>query len=370
MSFAMSAVTSTLARYFGLAFLRAVVAVFVGVFLLVALVDYIELLRHSAGAQNVSAWLVARTSLYRVPQLTERIMPFAVLIGAMTSFLALSRRNELVIARAAGLSAWQFVAPAAAAAIAIGIFATAVYNPLAATLNERSKQLEMEMSGNKPQTGLQFSTTGFWLRQKSPDGQSIMNAASASDQGQQLAGIIAFTFDPAGVYQERIEARTATLMDGYWLLSDARVYGGDEPPRMRAEYRLKTNLTAAQVRENFATPESVPFWDLPGYIDAAEHAGLRAAGYRLQYQKLIAQPFLLAAMVLLAAAVGLRFFRFGGVQKMVLAGILAGFMLYVFSKVMDDLSKAELVPVAAAAWIPVLVGSLTGFVALLYQEDG
>jgi hypothetical protein len=23
-----------------------------------------------------------------------------------------------------------------------------------------------------------------------------------------------------------------------------------------------------------------------------------------------------------------------------------------------------------AAWIPVLVGSLTGFVALLYQEDG
>jgi lipopolysaccharide export system permease protein len=24
----------------------------------------------------------------------------------------------------------------------------------------------------------------------------------------------------------------------------------------------------------------------------------------------------------------------------------------------------------AAAWIPVVIGSLTGFVALLYQEDG
>ena len=79
---------NTLSRYFGLNFLRAVAAVFIGVFVLVALVDYIELLRHSARHPNASAWLVLRTSLFRVPQLTERIMPFAVLIGAMSSFLS------------------------------------------------------------------------------------------------------------------------------------------------------------------------------------------------------------------------------------------------------------------------------------------
>ena len=83
-----------------------------------------------------------------------------------------------------------------------------------------------------------------------------------------------------------------------------------------------------------------------------------------------ARPFLLAAMVMLAAAVSLRFFRFGGVQKMVMAGILSGFMLYVFSKVIDDLSKAEMMPASAAAWLPVVTGALIGFVALLFQEDG
>ncbi len=66
----------------------------------------------------------------------------------------------------------------------------------------------------------------------------------------------------------------------------------------------------------------------------------------------------------------LRFFRFGGVQKMVLSGIGAGFLLYVLSKVTDDLSKADLMNPVAAAWLPVLVGSLSGFMALLYQEDG
>ena len=149
-----------------------------------------------------------------------------------------------------------------------------------------------------------------------------------------------------------------------------RIYANNVQTRDRAEYSLKTSLTPEQVRESFATPETVPFWDLPLYIEIADHANLGAAAYRLQYQKLLARPFVLASMVLLAAAVSLRFFRFGGVQKMVLSGVTGGFLLYVLTKVTDDLSKAELMHPTAAAWLPVFVGGLTGLVALLYQEDG
>ncbi|HEY2755276.1 MAG TPA: LptF/LptG family permease, partial [Pseudolabrys sp.] len=108
----MPIVGGTLTRYFGLRFLSSVLLVFLGIFGLVALLDYIELMRRASDIPNVSAILVAKTSLYRVPQVTERIMPFCVLIGAMSCYLNLSRRLELVIARAAGMSAWQFVSPA------------------------------------------------------------------------------------------------------------------------------------------------------------------------------------------------------------------------------------------------------------------
>jgi lipopolysaccharide export system permease protein len=90
----------------------------------------------------------------------------------------------------------------------------------------------------------------------------------------------------------------------------------------------------------------------------------------MQFYKLLTQPLLLVAMVLLAAAVSLRFFRFGGVQKMVLSGIGAGFLLYILSKVTEDMSKAELLSPAIAACAPVFVGGLAGFMVLLYQEDG
>jgi lipopolysaccharide export system permease protein len=177
-------------------------------------------------------------------------------------------------------------------------------------------------------------------------------------------------FDPTGRFQERIEAKSAELESGYWRLKDATVYGIGVPPHQHASYLLSTNLTPEQVRESFATPETVSFWHLRQYIDLAENAGLAAAGYRLQYQLLLARPFLLAAMVILAASVSLRFFRFGGVTRMVLSGIIAGFLLYVMSKVTEDVSRAELMHPAAAAWLPVLAGGLTGFVALLYLEDG
>jgi len=362
-------ITSTLSRYFGIRFLSAVMSTFVGVVVLAAMIDYFELMRRGADWPKATAWLLAEISIFRIPQLTEHIMPFAVLVGAMSCYLALSRRLELVIARAAGISAWQFVAPALIMAFLFGTIATTAYNPIAAMLHERSKRLEEEMLNQTP-TALQVSTSGFWVRQKSDDGAAIINAQTSREQGSSLGGVTVYTFDTSGHFQQRIEATTAQLEHGYWQLTDVHIFSIATPPQSAQTYRLPTNLALAQVRESFATPETVPFWQLPSYIEMADKAGLAAAGYRLQFNELIARPFLLCAMVLLAAAVSLRFFRFGGVQKMILSGISAGFMLFVLQKITEDMSKAELMAPMIAAWIPVLVGGLAGFVALLYQEDG
>jgi lipopolysaccharide export system permease protein len=363
-------IAGTLSRYFAMRFVSSVIGSFIGVVALAAMIDYVELMRRGADWPQATAWLLAKISMYRVPQLTERLMPFSVLVSAMSCYLTLSRRHELVIARAAGVSAWQFVAPAVVAAFVLGAVATTLYNPISAILHEQSKRLEAEVQGTDTSALQQFQS-GFWVRQKSDTGAAIINALSSREQGTELGGVSVYTFDSSGRFQQRIEAKSATLQSGYWRLEEARIYvTTGAAPDVEPVYQLPSNLTLEQVRESFATPETVPFWELPTYIDLADRAGLHAAGYRLQYQELLARPFLLAAMVLLAASVSLRLFRFGGVQKMVLSGITAGFLLFVLSKITEDMSKSELLSPVAAAWIPVTIGGLTGFVALLYQEDG
>jgi lipopolysaccharide export system permease protein len=365
----MTAVPGTLSRYFGKRFFAAAMAVFGGIFVLVVLVDYVEMTRNASRVPNASAWVVAQISFYRVPAVTERIIPFATLIGAMVCYLTLSRRLELVVARAAGVSAWQFITPAVVIALLIGAAVTAVYNPMSAALREYSKQLEADLFGQKPVA--QRGASGFWVRQRAENGgHAIINAAASRQQGAVLDGVTILTFDNAERFLERIEANRAELIQDNWRLTDAVIYATSAPPRSQPTFLLPTNLTLGQVRESLATPDTVPFWELPHYIKLAEESGLGAAGYRLQYHLLLARPFLLAAMVLLAASVSLRFFRFGGVMKMILSGVIAGFLLYVLSKVSEDISKADLMHPATAAWLPVLAGGLTGLLALLYLEDG
>src|SRR5438477_13039199 len=153
-------IAGTLSRYFGMRFISSVVGSFIGVIALAAMIDYVELMRRGADWPNATAWLLAKISMYRVPQLTERILPFTVLVGAMSCYLTLSRRHELVVARAAGVSAWQFVTPAVVAAFILGALATTLYNPLSAILHERSKRLEAEVQGCNT-SSLQEFLSGF-----------------------------------------------------------------------------------------------------------------------------------------------------------------------------------------------------------------
>ena len=359
----------TLGRYIGLRFLSATLAIFVGILALTALIDFVEQMRRASDVAGVTPGLIAQISLFRVPQLGERLLPFCVLVGTMSCYLNLSRRNELVVTRGAGISAWQFVAPAAFLAFLLGLVATLAYNPISATLQEQSKRLENELYRVSPTT-LATSTGAFWIGQSNSEGKAIINARATRDQGVSLTGVTIFRFDRSGAFTERLEAASAVLQPRAWQLTNVRGYPLGGRPYDQPTAELATNLTREQVRENFATPESVPFWELPQYIRTAEHVGLVAVAYRLQFQKLLAGPFLLSAMVFLAAAVSLRFFRFGGVQKMVLSGVLAGFLLYVLSKVTDDMTKAGLMHPVAAAWLAVLVAGVVGICALLYQEDG
>jgi lipopolysaccharide export system permease protein len=119
----------TLGRYFAARFARTVLGVFVTVFALVYTLDFVEL-RRAGESQGASTGLMAQLSLYRTPAVAEGVLPFAVLFGSMATLLQLSRKLELVVARAAGISAWQFLQPGIFVALALGALAVGVYNPV------------------------------------------------------------------------------------------------------------------------------------------------------------------------------------------------------------------------------------------------
>ena len=188
--------------------------------------------------------------------------------------------------------------------------------------------------------------------------------------GAEFNGIEIFNFDDQGNFVERLEAASGELREGYWVLHDVVVVTpGFEALRV-STYLLATNLDRREVAQAFVAPETVSFWRLPGLAEQTARAGLDPTAYLLKYQELLARPLMLAAMVLVAACFSLRFFRMGGIEYMVSGGVVAGFMLYVATKVVSDLGGAGFLSASVAGWSPGIVGCMFGVYVLLQQEDG
>lgn len=357
----------TLGRYIAIRFTRSVLGVFAGVFVIVYAVDLVELLRKSGDSKEASGALIAVLALLRTPIVLEQILPFAVLFGAMACFLSLTRKLELIVARAAGISCWQFLTPPLLCVLAIGLFALTVYNPVAADLKQRANRIETKIFGSSTSDP---GAAGFWIRQRSVDGQAIIKANLASDNGRVLGQVTVFAFARDGAFSERIEASRAILKQGYFELHDVRVITSNDAPEHYDTYLFASNLSREQVTQSFGEPDTVSFWDLKAVIAQMLQAGLDPVRYRLYYDTLLARPLMLMAMVLIAASFSLRFARFGGVSKMVLSGISMGFVLYVATKFVGDLGGAGLLSTGVAAWSPPVFGFMVGSFILLKQEDG
>lgn len=360
-------VLTTFGRYLTLRFARAILGVFGTFFFLIGTLDFVELMRRAGDSPVANAPLIVQLALFRVPSVAEQIFPFAVLFGGMFALLTLNRKLELVIARAAGISAWQFLQPAILVALLIGVFSVTVYNPVAAELRERATRLEGELFAR---TGQIASDREIWLRQKSVDGPAIVRALGSLPDTQGLAEVAIFQFDNSGAFVQRVDARRAELREGFWQLTDARVISTVDEPRSYKTFQVATSLEPDQVRQSILPPDSVGFWSLPAVIQRNAQAGLDATRYVLRQHVLMARPLLLVAMILVAASVSLRFFRFGGVTRLVLGGVAAGFVLYVATQLSEELGASGIVSPIVSAWLPATVGTMLGALALLHQEDG
>lgn len=359
--------TTTFGRYLTRRFARAIIGVFGTFFFLIGTLDFVELMRRAGDSPIATTPLIVQLALYRAPSVAEQIFPFAALFGGMFALLTLSRKLELVVARSVGVSAWQFLQPAAVVAGLLGLVSILVYNPVASELKRRATALETRLfvrAGQSP------TMPDIWIRQRSADGQAIIRAAGALPDGEGLSQVSIFNFSPGGGFSERIDAKQAVLHPGHWELTDARVVSATEEPQNYKTYLVATSLEPEQVRQSFTPPDAVGFWSMPSVIERTQRAGLDTTRYELRYQSLMARPLLLIAMVLVAASVSLRFFRFGGVTRLVIGGVAAGFVLYVATQLSEELGSSGIVNPVVAAWLPAALGTMLGALALLHQEDG
>ena len=177
-----------------------------------------------------------------------------------------------------------------------------VFNPLAAALLWRYEQLEARYLEGRV-SNLAVSTSGLWLRQADDYGESVIHAQRITEPELTLHDVVIFRYQGRTEFVQRFDASTAVLKDGHWLLRDVISTGPHRTAERKDQYRVPTDLTISQIQENFASPETLSFWEIPKFISLLERAGFSALKHRVHLHSVLAIPVLLAGMVLILSLI-------------------------------------------------------------------
>jgi lipopolysaccharide export system permease protein len=352
--------------------------------LTILLVDVVEQIRTVGARTQLSIFSAFRLTLLKAPALIMETLPFAMLVGAILAYTQLNRRSEIPAIRAAGISAWRFLAPVIVLAAGLGVLMVTVLDP-AATYMEEQYQRERRVLLNQSATPM-GTGEGVWLSQGdtasgegrrtgAADAQAIIHARRVVGRAEALEDVTFYYFrtlpDGGREFTHRIDARQAKLVPGFWQLRGVIENRSDGGAISRLEtLALPTNLEADTLLSRYASSETIPFWDLPGFIETNRLAGMDVDAYVLKFHTLLATPVLMTAMGLLGAVVCLRLARSGGLTRLIGAGAASGFILYFVTRISAGLSASGAAPPEAAAWCPPLVALFAVLAVLAHAEDG
>lgn len=368
----MNRVYPTLSRYLGRHFIvsfAATLAVIVG---LILLFDTVELLRRSVSADALDFSTIIGMAFLKLPHTVQATLPFVVLVAMMFVLFRLSRSHELIVIRSAGVSVWQFLLPPLLITAVLGLVNLAIFDPLAANMYDSYQHMDDNLIRGQSTT-LNVGENGLWLRESQGPVSTVVYAAEIHQQADKLtlAKVSIFQTDNKERLARRLEAGDGLLVDGAFQLEKVWDLVPGKTAQFHATYKLPTSITVGKVQDSFAEPETMSFWELPQFIRFSEASGFSAVPHKLYWYSLLASPWLLCAMVLVAASFNLTASaRLGSWTGRGIAGLGTGFLLYFFSRFLYALGLSTTLPLILAAWAPALVASMLGVAYIFHREDG
>lgn len=313
-----------------------------------------EIMSRGQGFAGIGVYLMLRS-----PTVILQTLPLSALLGAVFAFTALSKQNEIVAMRAAGLPFRRVVLILLPTVIVIA----ACHLALAEYIVPRSqKALTAWWAALPPAADADPDTELLWFR----TGGAVVGVVHVLPDGRRLDGVRIYRRDASGHMSSRLVATTAHYGERHWTLEhvvETDFASGRTLPLV-AQMDWDTPLKPADLARLSAAEPYVS-----GGLAAAVLSGIQSgvktpAFYRTRIQRAFVDPFSALIMLLLATPVAVALTRGAQRGSPMLTALVSGLLFLLLNGLVSALGEASLVRPEVAAWSAPAAFSLLGLVFL------
>ena len=338
----------------------------VGFVVLFEVFTFLELLNDIA-RHRTSSVDVVNYFRYLFYYLAYQLAPLACLVSVLITLGVMSKNNELVAFKAAGVSLYRIALPL----IVIGVvFAGALlmfeetYLPFA---NQRQNELRNLIKGRPAQT--YYTPSRQWIFGDSAGSVSkIYNYQVFDPDRSLLGGLNVFELDPQTFsLRRRVYASRAFWqpLQRAWILQSGwyRDFDGGRVtnyvPFKVSELDELSEPPAyfnREVRQGF----QMNWWELERYIAKLRQSGFDVAGLSVQLQRKLAFPLIAPIIILLAIPFSMLVGTRGAVGGLTL-GVGIAVVYWATSALFEAMGAIGQLPPILAAWSPDVIFLFLGF---------
>ena len=358
----------TLMRYLARHVAVRILAAIAIIVLIVAIVDTAELFRRVSNKENISSVSVLLMEAIKMPSTLPTLIPFGVLFGLMASFQKLRNTNEVTIARTNGISLLKIVFAPVLVVLTLALFTLIVIDPIASATKKRYENLQNDIFGGNRGT-LTVSTEGIWLRDRNTQLSFIMHGDSIDAAKFSLVNPLVYTFDEKNRLISRYYPDALILKEGYWQIEGGEVIREDGKVVPIEGMQLSSSLSRRDLTHSNKRPETIPLYELWGYIDVLDQAGLPSLGHTSYLYYQLSLPLVLIGMVLIVARFTLSPRGRMNMGHLAVFSLVLGLLFYFTKDLLYVMGSSGRLPPFVAGCAPGVVMIGIGLVMLIHADE-
>lgn len=287
-------------------------------------------------------------------------LPLTFLVGTIAGLLNLQATREMTVIKASGMSVWRVMVAPVAVTLLGGVLITLVVDTGVIQFN-RSLAPSSAANGTVSRAGT------LWLDERQGDLHYILEAGYVSPSGESLGSVNVFLMDTP---RDRIEAPTAELRNGEWVMPGAIRFRSNQLPETITVFRLPTGHSPGDMRARIASVKDMTVWELASTLAAKLSDSKERAETETRFLRLLALPLTLCGSLVIAFAFTAGYRRTNKYGGAVLYGIVLGVLVYVVTEMAGRAGGAGVMHPAIAVAGPAVVAIIIGVTVLLNREDG